>query len=100
MNALTRDEAIAKLAKLRTHRRAIDAEIEQLARLIDRSKPQPKTRRRSRHVIPECGSESAYQRHRWYDEPKDDACLKAHARYTADQAKKRRDRRTQIVEAS
>lgn len=35
--------------------------------------------RRSRKVAPECGTESAYQRHRYRKEPQDAACKEAHA---------------------
>lgn len=39
------------------------------------------TKKRPRGVIPECGTESAYQRHRHYGEETDAACKAAHAEY-------------------
>lgn len=40
-----------------------------------------KQRRRPRNVIPPCGTESAYQRHRYYDQPRCDPCWAAHAEH-------------------
>lgn len=63
-----------RLTFLREARTVLDGQIREL-----KAKLEGKRARRSRLVVPECGSESAYQRHRHYDEPTDAACRKAHA---------------------
>lgn len=70
------EQATRALDDLLTQRSRIDAEIREALRIIDN---EPETRRkRNRHIIPPCGTESAYQRHRHYGEPQDDACKEAH----------------------
>lgn len=68
----TPKERVVELLKLRD---SIDAEI---ARLSYGLRP---THKRPRNVVPDCGSETAYQRHKYYGEecPDGDACKKAHA---------------------
>jgi hypothetical protein len=66
----TVDQRIDELLRLRDR---IDAELVRLAH-----KP---GQRRSRKIIPPCGTETAYQRHRYYGEPCDDECRAAHARH-------------------
>lgn len=78
------EERAAELLKLRDK---IDAE---LARLDKQYKPNKK---RSRKEIPDCGTESAYQRHRWYSEEQDEACKAAHAEYERLAAARRRMRK-------
>lgn len=70
------------LDELLTQRARIDHQIREALRIIDTTTP---TGRRSRRVIPECGSETAYQRHRHFrDTATDDRrvtcepCLEAH----------------------
>lgn len=65
----TVEERAAELLRLRNK---IDDELIRLARTIDTSK------RRSKFDIPACGTESAYQRHRYQGE-KCDECRAAHA---------------------
>lgn len=63
-------------------RERIDAEIQELRTLLNLDAGQ----RRRPHVVPECGDESAYQRHRYYGDTAEgarrvtcDPCLAAHA---------------------
>lgn len=84
MSIQTIEQRAAELLRLRDK---IDAE---LARLDAEYKPGKK---RSKHVIPDCGTESAYQRHRWYGEPQDEACKTAHAAYERSAAIRRRMRK-------
>ena len=67
-----------RLVALRDLRRRVDEEVRKTKAAIADQKP-PTKPRRSRHVVPACGSESAYQRHRWHRELADRACLDAHA---------------------
>jgi hypothetical protein len=60
-----------KLQRLQFLRRRIDAEIAKLAEQTGR-----KIRRRD--YIPPCGTEQAYQRHRYYKQDADEACKAAH----------------------
>lgn len=80
-----------RLARLLDLRRSVDQEIRRLNDEIARAH-RPKITRRSRHEIPPCGTESAYQRHRWLGEqcPEGDTCKRAHARHTAETAARRR----------
>lgn len=55
------ERAIAALDNLLTQRARIDGQIREALRIVDATQ---KTGRRSRLVIPDCGSETAYQRHR------------------------------------
>lgn len=66
-----------RLANLLQQRDVLDGEIAQLMADL-----QPVTgKKRPRNVIPPCGTESAYQRHRARGEDRDDDCKKAHAAY-------------------
>jgi hypothetical protein len=70
-----------RLARLTFLRQRIDAEIRELAGQVP-------LRKRSKRNAPPCGTESGYQRHRYYGEPRCDACKTAHriynrARYAA-----------------
>jgi hypothetical protein len=60
-----------RLTALLLLRRRVDAAIAELA---DKS---PRRVRR-RDYIPPCGTEQAYQRHRYYGEARDEACKAAH----------------------
>lgn len=71
MQARTPAEKIDQLLALRTK---VEAQITAELRRINN---QP-TKKRSRHVVPECGTESAFQRHHHYGEPIDQACRDAH----------------------
>ena len=75
--AMTPAERAARaLDDLIVQRQRIDYQIREALRIVDN---QPITRRkRSRHELPECGTESAYQRHRHYGEDQDEACKEAH----------------------
>lgn len=66
--AQTVEERAAELLRLRAK---VDEELIRLARTIDTSK------RRSKFDVPECGSETGYQRHRYLGE-KCDECRVAH----------------------
>lgn len=66
------EQRIAELLRLRD---AIDSELIRLGRTQGPGKKRP------RNVIPPCGTETAYQRHRWFGEEKDDACKAAHAQH-------------------
>jgi hypothetical protein len=81
-----------RLLALRELRRRVDAEVRQVKAAIADQKP-PGKRRRSRNVIPECGTESAYQRHHHYGELADAACLAAHREHERARAAERRERR-------
>jgi hypothetical protein len=74
MSVQSIEQRIAELLHLR---RKVDDELARLAAVAGVEKP----RHRSKKVIPECGTESAYQRHRYYGEPQDDACRAAHNEY-------------------
>ena len=68
MKPETREQRLARLTFLRAR---IDAEIRELAGevpLVRRSKKNP----------PPCGTESGYQRHRYYGETRCEACKAAH----------------------
>lgn len=71
MSVQTIEQRVGELLRLRDK---IDAE---LARIDGCYRP---GRRRSRHEIPPCGTETAYQRHKYFDEacPEGDACRLAH----------------------
>lgn len=81
-----------RLAALRDLRRRVDAEVRQVKAAIADQKP-PSKRRRSRNVIPDCGTESAYQRHHHFGEIADEACLAAHAEHERARAASRRERK-------
>lgn len=63
-----------KIDQLLTLRAKVDAELKAA---VARLNAQP-ARKRSRLVVPECGTESAYQRHRHYGEETDEPCKAAH----------------------
>lgn len=84
MSVQTVEQRIGELLRLRDK---IDAEL----RRIDASY-QPK-KKRPRNVIPECGTETAYQRHRHLGEERDDACKAAHAAHERAAALLRRMRK-------
>jgi hypothetical protein len=75
-----------RIAELMRLRRKID---EELARLVGMKPPRT---RRSKFEIPECGTESAYQRHRYNGEEIDEACRLAHNEHERVQAALRRER--------
>jgi hypothetical protein len=64
----TREQRLERLTFLRAR---IDAEIRELAGQVPLVK-------RSRKNPPPCGTESGYQRHRYYGEPRCDPCKAAH----------------------
>lgn len=70
---MTHDE----LAALREQARALDAEITRLSEQLANPERTP-TGKRPRKVVPECGTETAYQRHRYLGEPIDDECREGH----------------------
>lgn len=76
----------SRIAELLRLRRKIDDELARLA-----AHKVPRTRR-SKFDVPECGSETAYQRHRHYGQPIDDACRAAHNEHERVQAALRRQR--------
>lgn len=84
MSVQTVEQRVGELLRLRDK---IDAE---LARIDDDYRPKKK---RPRSVIPKCGTESAYQRHRWYGEDQDEACKAAHAAHERGAAMLRRMRK-------
>lgn len=67
---------LERLEFLREARAVLDAQIREL-----RAKLAGKRSRRSRLVVPECGSETAYHRHVYRGEETDAACRKAHAEH-------------------
>jgi len=70
------------LHKRRTQIKALQRRLNEELATIDAALMRvTETGKRSRNVIPPCGTESAYQRHHNRGEPQDDACLKAHATY-------------------
>lgn len=83
MSVQTLDQRLAELRELRGR---IDAEIRAVKTEIAASKP--KRTYRPRHVVPPCGSESAYQRHRTRGEVADRACLDAHAAHERDRVRR------------
>lgn len=98
MNALTTEQAKEKLAALKTLRVKVDREIEALAKLIAADE-RPKVRRRSRHIEPECGTESGYQRHRYKGEAKCPACLRGHAAHVKDAEAARRALLERVIDS-
>ena len=76
----------ARAAELLKLRRKIDAELARLA-----GDKAPRTRR-SKFDVPECGTESAYQRHRYYGDDKCAPCVAAHSEHERVQAALRRER--------
>lgn len=67
----------SRVAALLERRDKIDAEICELLNLMGENVKTP-SGRRPRNVVPKCGTESAYQRHRHYGEEIDDECKAAH----------------------
>jgi hypothetical protein len=65
---VTREQRLSQLLLLR---RRIDAEIVKLAEETGR-------RIRRADYVPPCGTETAYQRHRYLGEPRDELCKAAH----------------------
>jgi hypothetical protein len=76
-----------RLRELRDLRARINAEIRRTKAEIAAAKPK-RPPRRPRDVIPPCGTESAYQRHRHYRELADRACLDAHAAHERDRIRR------------
>lgn len=74
-----RKELESSLAGMLKEREALAAEMAQVDADIAALLNQQGTKKRPRGVIPPCGTESAYQRHRARGEERDDACKKAHA---------------------
>lgn len=70
----------ARFNELIAQRDAIDAELLVLADEIHGYGTPTTRRRRSRHEVPECGTESGYQRHRHRGETCD-PCKAAHAEH-------------------
>lgn len=71
MQAYTPAERVDQLLTLRAK---VEAQIRhELAKIA--AEPQ---RKRSRFVVPECGTESAFQRHHHFGEPIDAQCRDAH----------------------
>lgn len=68
----TPEQRAADLLRLRD---LIDAELARIRYATQTVKKRP------RSVIPECGTETAYQRHRHYGEERDEACKAAHAQH-------------------
>lgn len=75
-----------RTAELLRLRRKVDEELARLA-----SVPLPKTRR-SKFEVPDCGTETAYQRHRHYGEEIDEDCRLAHNEHERVQGALRRER--------
>lgn len=65
---------LERLDFLREARLVLNGQIKELERAIG-------VRKRARNVVPECGSESAYQRHRHLGQETDAACRAAHAEH-------------------
>lgn len=84
MSVQTIEQRLNELAKLRDR---IDAEVRRLHAQMVRT-PKPITRR-SRHTMPDCGTESGYQRHYRLGE-KCEPCKVAHAAHTAEAHRRRR----------
>lgn len=90
---MTRDEYDSKRRRLNylaALRRRVDAEMDDLAVQIANVAVTPTGQKRSRKVIPPCGTESAYQRHRYFKEAADEECLAAHAAHERVRARIRR----------
>lgn len=68
-----------RMRELQRLQASIDAEVRRVASLMRASR-----QRRSRREVPPCGTESAYQRHRYRGEEKDAACLLAHSWHERD----------------
>lgn len=79
------------LATLREQARELDAEITRLAEQVANPERTP-TGKRPRKVIPECGTETAYQRHRYRGEDIDEACRAGHNAYNRAKERERRAR--------
>lgn len=71
MRTETREQRLQRLTFLRWR---IDAEIRALA-------GEPPLRKRSKKNPPTCGTESGYQRHRYYGETRCEPCKTAHSLY-------------------
>lgn len=83
MSAAT--DPAARLAELDRLAMLIEAERNRLRQLLGR-------KRRSRDVIPPCGTHQAYQRHIYRGEPTDDACKEAWAAHCWAQEQERKGR--------
>lgn len=81
-----------RLARLYQLRERLDAEIS-AAENIARQSPR-RVKKRSRNVMPECGTESAYQRHRHFGTlpgPEDECgCRAAHAAHNRELDRQRK----------
>lgn len=97
MNALTEAEARDRLARLRELRTKLDAEADSLARMV--AGRQSASRRRSRHIRPDCGTEDGYQWHRYRGE-KCEPCRVAHAAHNRQQQRARRAQLDAIIEGA
>lgn len=75
---MNRDAARRRLNQVKSIMRRLEAEAVALEAVLMKTTESGK---RSRKVVPPCGTESAYQRHRNRGEPQDDACLRAHRIY-------------------
>lgn len=90
-----------RLAKMYALRERLDAEIAAEERLAGVEAQKRKRTRRSRYDVPPCGTESAYQRHRYRGERLDTetdpcGCIAAHR---AHNTARRRERRLRIRRA-
>ena len=74
-----------RLAALRDLRRRVDAEIARVETAIADERTEAQRQRRSRHDRPACGTEAAYQWHRYReDRVTCGACRAAHSRHVTD----------------
>lgn len=78
-----------RIEQLQALRARIDTELLVLLDEVDNVDIPGTQRRRPRHVIPECGTESGYQRHRRLKE-KCDECKAAHANHARIAAARRK----------
>lgn len=74
-----RAEKERTIARMLKDRDQIAAELAQIDSEIIALLEQHASKKRPRNIIPPCGTESAYQRHRARGEERDEACKKAHA---------------------
>ena len=90
---------VERLAKMYALRDRLDAEIA-AAEALARKSPR-RGKKRPRNIIPECGTESAYQRHRHYGTlpgPDDECgCRAGHAAHNREIERQRKLRRNRMV---